>query len=139
MRHLIALAIVLVFAVGIGAPPSGADTDRLHRGCPEGERQPVSFGAALAFAKRSVYGQRFDIQGEVYVSNGRNTQLISGMLVENLPLVPGMRALYRTMHRRCGKRTPNDAWAFSFHRSFEIVPDYEPVFVVRTTRGWYVF
>jgi hypothetical protein len=128
-----------VGALGIGASPSGADRDGFRRGCPEVERQPVSFGAAFAVAKRSVYGQRFDIQGQTYVSNGRNTQLMAAMLVENLSLVPGMRTLYRVMRNRCGKRTPYDAWAFSFHRIFEIVPDYAPVFVARTARGWYVF
>ncbi len=139
MLRLAAMTLAGVCALGIGAPRSGADRSRLHRGCPEGERQIVSFGAALAVAKRAVYGQRFDIQGQTYVSNGRNTQLVSGMLIENLSLVPGMRTLYRVMRKRCAKRTPYDAWAFSFHRAFEIVPDYEPVFVARTTRGWYVF
>jgi hypothetical protein len=78
-------------------------------------------------------------QGQTYVSGPRNTQLWAVLLFGNLSVIPGQRALISEMHRRCGERSPYNAWAFVFHRSFEIVPDYVPVFVTRTSSGWYVF
>ena len=72
-----------------------------------------------------------------YVTGPRNMQLISAPRVDdNLNLLPGTRELRAKMRQRCGKRTPNSAWAFF---SMNIVPDYVPMFVTRTSKGWYVF
>ena len=61
------------------------------------------------------------------------------MRVQNLSLVPGMQKLYGEMRHRCGTHAPYMAWAFTFHRFFVIVPDYDPYFVVRSAHAWYVF
>jgi len=110
------------------------------RGCPRGEELGVPFAPALARARTSIYGQRFQTQARTYISGPRNTELVAAMLVVgNMSVVPGEQTLASEVRKRCGKHAPYGAWAFVFHRFFVIVPDYEPVFVTRTTKGWYVF
>lgn len=141
-----AVSICVAFALTVGAAGSASSASPqppLHRSCPPGNKRtpylPAGFDAALAHAKRALYGERFNIQGQTYVTSPRNTELVAAMRVEDLSLVPGMQALFKQMQRRCGNHTPYAAWAFTFHRYFQIVPDFVPYFVVRSSRGWYVF
>jgi hypothetical protein len=144
MARVVAVCATLALAIGgAGSGSSGATQPPLHRGCPPGGSgatyPTTTYEAALVQAKRAAYAQRFSIQGQAYASNAQNTELVSAVRVQNLSLVPGMRKLFSVMHRRCGKHTPYIAWSFTFHRFFEIVPDYWPYFVVRSSDGWYVF
>jgi len=142
MRGLLVIVIVAVVTLGAGAARTATPVP-LHRGCPPGnQRTPLlrsAFPAALAQAKREIYGQRFNIQGQAFVTSARNTSLVAAMRVQKLSLVPGMRALYKQMRTRCEVHTPHIAWAFIFHSDFNIVPDYAPVFIVRTKESWFVF
>jgi hypothetical protein len=143
MPRVAVLFLFVALAIGAAGCASSARQEPLHRACPpggSGDTYPATrYDEALAAAKRAAYGQRFSIQGHAYVSNAHNTELVSAVLVQNLSLVPGMRKLFSVMHRRCRKHTPYLAWSFTFHRFFEIVPDYVPYFVVRSSHGWYVF
>jgi hypothetical protein len=134
--------LFLVFVVGGGNALPGTAAETFHRGCPtEPVRQgPGTFNAAIAQAKRARYGERVEIQGTWYVTGPRNIQLVSATMVDDhLNLVPGTRELRAVMRKRCGKRAPYSAWAFVFHFTQNIVPDYVPMFVTRTSKGWYVF
>lgn len=142
--RLVGLFLAVTLAIGAtGGASSSEDEAPPRRGCPPGDEgatyPATSYEGALAQAKRAVYGRRFSIQGHTYIASPRNTQLVAAVHVQNLSLVPGMRKLFSVMHRRCGKHTPYTAWSFTFHRFFEIVPDYWPYFVVRASNGWYVF
>jgi hypothetical protein len=139
------VGICLLVVLGIGAAGSASSSSGqppLHRGCPPGNKRtpypPVGFDAAFAQAKRALYGQRANIQGQTYVFGPRNTQLGAAMRGENLSLVPGMQRWYKVMQRRCGSHTPYMAWAFEFDVPTN-APDFSPYFVVRTARAWYVF
>ena len=144
MRPVAAAVAALFLALGVGGgsalPATAAET--FHHGCPtEPVREgPGTFNAAIAQAKRARYGERVEIQGTWYVTGPRNIQLMSATLVDHdLNLVPGSRELRAKMRQRCGRKTPNSAWAFVFHFTQNIVPDYVPMFVTRTSKGWYVF
>ena len=143
MRHLAVAGIAAVCLVlGVSSASRGAASQAFHRGCPTDPvlQGPGTFNAAIAQAKRARYGQRFDIQGTEYVTGPRNMVLIGATMVQhNLNLVPGTRELRAMMRKRCGARTPYSAWAFVFHFIRNTVPDYVPMFVTRTSEGWYVF
>ena len=139
MRGIAVVGLVVSLTLCAGSSSSGAEALAIHRGCPRGLIQGASFNEAIARAKRLTYGQTFNIQGQTYVTGARNIELVASMKAQDLSLIPGMRATYADMRRRCGKRTPAWAWAFNFHFIHNIVPDYGWRFIVRTTYGWYAF
>jgi hypothetical protein len=138
----VATTVAVCVVLGVSSASRGAAAQTLHHGCPTDlvRQGPGTFNAAIAQAKRVRYGERVQIQGTWYVTGPRNIQLISATLVQShLNLVPGNRQLVAMMKKRCGGRTPLSAWAFVFHFTQNIVPDYVPMFVTRTSKGWYVF
>jgi hypothetical protein len=139
VRFLSLAALAVILGLGAsGAASSSSLAQPVHRGCPPKDTKPVDFEPAYAQAERFLYGTRVNIQGRWYVYNARNTKLVDATGLTNAWLLPGMPELYRKMHQRCSKRTPDAAWAFSFHVP-TIAPDYSPTFVARTSDGWSIF
>lgn len=83
---LFAVWLVLVALAAAASGSAGTDSSQppLHRSCPPGDSGtpylPVRFDAALAQAKRALYGQRFSIQGQTYIAGLRNTELVAAVL-----------------------------------------------------------
>jgi hypothetical protein len=98
MAKLVGTCLAFVLAAGAtGGASSSSGQPPLHRECPPGNKRtpypPATFGAALVQAKRVLYGQRANIQGQTYIYGPRNTQLFAAMQVQDLALVPGHGAL----------------------------------------------
>jgi hypothetical protein len=143
-RILICIGLAAVLTVcAAGSASSSSGQLPLHRTCPPGNYRtpypPVTFDAALAQARRALYGQRISVQGRTYVLGPGNTALSAAMRVTNRALVPGMLRWYKVMQRRCRSHTPYLAWAFQIEVPSIIAGDFHPSFVVRTKRAWYVF
>ena len=133
---------VLVASTAAGGAARSAGQLPLHRVCPPARFRPPyppRLDEAVVVAKRIAYGQRYTEQGQTIVTSPRNTRLVAAMEVNrHATLIPGMTRWYAVMERRCGKRTPVQAWAFEF--SFPTnAPDFSPYFVVKTAQAWYVF
>jgi hypothetical protein len=134
--------LFLVFGAPRSATSSAGELP-VHRTCPPGNKRTpyatVRFDAALAQAKRVIYGRRYTIQGQTIVLGPRNTDLAAAMRIDgSSSLIPGMRRWYKLMERRCGAHTPSGAWALQFDVPTN-APDFSPYFIVRSSRAWYVF
>lgn len=135
----------LVLAAAVTASRAAATPAAVHIGCPPadlGSPGATTLEQAVAVARRAVIrGQRESIQGKTYVRTKTSYPVIGAVELDGN--AAGAAALRRTAVHRCGKAASRylfATWNVTFTDTDGLIATFEdPRFVVRLTRGWWVY